>query len=43
LFVELEGLEPSSSRGINKLSTCLVGCWFWSGGRETTPNRRLIL
>lgn len=23
-FVELEGLEPSSSRGINKLSTCLV-------------------
>lgn len=22
--VELEGIEPSSKRGINKLSTCLV-------------------
>jgi len=24
-FVELEGFEPSSKRGTNKLSTCLVG------------------
>ena len=23
-FVELEGVEPSSKRGTNKLSTCLV-------------------
>lgn len=23
-FVELEGIEPSSKRGINKPSTCLV-------------------
>lgn len=23
-LVELEGIEPSSKRGINKLSTCLV-------------------
>ena len=23
-MVELEGIEPSSKRGINKLSTCLV-------------------
>jgi len=24
LFVEMEGFEPSSKRGINRLSTCLV-------------------
>ena len=24
IVVELEGFEPSSKRGINKLSTCLV-------------------
>ena len=24
MFVELEGIEPSSKRGLNKLSTCLA-------------------
>lgn len=28
LFVELEGVEPSSKRGTNALSTCLVFTWF---------------
>lgn len=26
--VEMEGLEPSSKRGTNELSTCLVLTWF---------------
>ncbi len=26
--VELEGFEPSSKRGTNMLSTCLVATWF---------------
>ncbi len=28
-LVELEGFEPSSKRGTNKLSTCLVGDLFF--------------
>ena len=28
LLVEMEGLEPSSKRGTNELSTCLVFTWF---------------
>ena len=27
-FVELEGFEPSSKRGTNKLSTCLASTWL---------------
>lgn len=27
-FVELEGFEPSSKRGTNVLSTCLVSAWL---------------
>ncbi len=39
--VELEGLEPSSKRGIDEFSTCLVSDWFSCGGRAETPNRSL--
>ena len=42
LQVELEGVEPSSKRGINELSTCVVSAWFSSGGRSETANHRLI-
>lgn len=38
LFVELEGIEPSSKRGTNKLSTCLVLTWFSTMGRLETTN-----
>ena len=41
--VELEGIEPSSKRGTNKLSTCLVLTWFSSIGRIKTTNLKLIL
>ena len=41
--VELEGFEPSSKRGTNKVSTCLVPAWFSIGGRPGTANRQLIL
>ena len=41
--VEVEGFEPSSKRGTNGLSTCLVVTWFSESGRLTTTNSRLIL
>jgi len=41
--VELEGFEPSSKRGTNELSTCVVSSWFSSCGRPETTNRDLIL
>ena len=41
-WVELEGLEPSSKRGINELSTCLVFTWFSWRGRPKTTNLILI-
>lgn len=37
----MEGLEPSSKRGTNELSTCLVSSWFSSTGRVETPNPAL--
>ncbi len=42
-FVELEGFEPSSKRGNDKVSTCLVSTWFSTAGRLVTTNLRLIL
>ncbi len=41
--VELEGFEPSSKRGTNELSTCVVSSWFSCCGRPETTNRGLIL
>ena len=41
--MELEGLEPSSKRGTNVLSTCLFLSWFSNRGRLRTANRGLIL
>ena len=43
LKVELEGFEPSSKRGTNKVSTCLVLTWFSTQGRLKTTNPGLIL
>lgn len=37
LFVELEGFEPSSKRGTNELSTCVVSDWFSSVNRPGRP------
>ena len=42
-IVELEGFEPSSKRGTNKFSTCLVLTWFSTTGRIKTTNLWLIL
>lgn len=42
-IVELEGIEPSSKRGINELSTCVVSSWFLCCGRPETTNRGLSL
>ena len=42
-WVELEGFEPSSKRGTNELSTCVVSSWFSCCGRPETTNRGLIL
>ena len=36
--VELAGIEPSSKRGPNKLSTCLVLTWFSTMSRLETTN-----
>lgn len=41
--MELEGFEPSSKRGTNELSTCLVSTWFSCGDRQETTNHCLIL
>lgn len=43
IVVELEGFEPSSKRGIDELSTCLVSSWFSWRDRQETTNRVLIL
>ncbi len=40
-LVELEGLEPSSKRGTNELSTCVFPTWFSAVGRQGTANRQL--
>ena len=42
-FVELEGVEPSSKQGNNKLSTCLSSLRFSSVGRTEATNSHLIL
>ena len=42
-YVELEGVEPSSKRGTNVLSTCVFFAWFSWRGRPKTTNRALIL
>ena len=36
--VELEGFEPSSKRGTNMLSTCVVSDWFSKVARPGRPN-----
>ena len=36
--VELEGFEPSSKRGTNMLSTCVVSAWFSRSARPGRPN-----
>ena len=36
LFVELEGVEPSSKQGTIMLSTYLFCCWFSSCARKQT-------
>ncbi len=43
IYVELEGIEPSSKRGNHKLSTCLSLPKFSSNGRTKAINRYLIL
>ena len=39
--MELEGFEPSSKRGTNVLSTCVVADWFSSDVRPGQPNASL--
>lgn len=41
-IVELEGVEPSSKQGNNKLSTCLSSLRFSSAGKTEATNLRLI-
>ena len=41
--VELEGFEPSSKRGTNMLSTCVVSDWFSKMARPGRPNHPLSL
>jgi len=36
-IVELEGFEPSSKQGTDKLSSCLVCYWFSRNVRKQTP------
>ena len=43
LDVELEGFEPSSKRGTNMLSTCVVSDWFSKMARPGRPNHPLSL
>ncbi len=43
IYVELEGIEPSSKRGNHKLSTCLSLPKFSCSGRTKAINRCLIL
>lgn len=42
-FVDQEGLEPSSKRGNNMLSTRLSLTWFSSAGKTSATNQHLIL
>lgn len=42
LLVELEGVEPSSKRGSNELSTCVVSAWFLCYGRSGRPTVALV-
>jgi len=42
-FVELEGVEPSSKQGMNKLSTCLSSFGFSCSGKTEATNYCLIL
>ena len=39
--MELEGVEPSSSRGTGAVSTCVVSGWFLCGGRPGRPTAAL--
>ena len=41
-FVELEGVEPSSKRGTNKLSTCVVSALFSNHDRPGRPIMTLV-
>ncbi len=41
--MELEGFEPSSKRGIDGLSTCVVSSWFSRSAWPETATRFLIL
>lgn len=43
LLVEMEGLEPSSKRGTNELSTCVVSTWLSGSDRQETANHNLSL
>jgi len=43
VLVELEGVEPSSKQGNNKLSTCLSSLKFSSVGKTEATNLHLIL
>lgn len=43
MLVELEGLEPSSKRGTNELSTCVVSTWLSGSDRQETANHNLSL
>jgi len=42
-FVELEGVEPSSKQGNNKLSTCLSSLRFSCVSKTKATNLHLIL
>ena len=43
IVVEVEGFEPSSKRGTNGLSTCLVVTCLSESGKLSTTNLKLIL
>ena len=43
VLVDLEGVEPSSKQGNNKLSTCLSSLRFSCVGKTKATNPRLIL
>jgi hypothetical protein len=42
VIVDLEGVEPSSKQGNNKLSTCLSSLRFSSVGKTEATNLHLI-
>ena len=43
VFVDLEGVEPSSKQGMNKLSTCLSPPSLSGAGKTGATNLHLIL